>query len=74
MCIPSTSAFRRYDHAIIAEVIQAIFNIQGMLKQVELLVFVNDFFCQAVTVEGFSSKTKYRLKLYIPGFCDGTAG
>ena len=36
-----------YNHLIISQTIEAIFNIQGSLKQVEFLVFINHFLRQS---------------------------
>ena len=46
---------RNHD-VVIAEAIKPILNIERVLQQVELLVFVNDFFAQTKGVKWFSLK------------------
>ncbi len=50
MCIPSTSASGSDYNVVVMQAIQSVFYIQRMLQQVELLIFVNHFLGQLITV------------------------
>ena len=63
------------DHNIlIPQPIQAFFNIQCVLQQVELLIFIDHFFSKSKTIQRFTPQTKHGLCFYISCFCDGTTG
>src|SRR5687767_8992464 len=54
-----------YNNIIISETFQPFFNIQCMLQKVKLLIFINNFFCQAETIERLSPETENRLCFYV---------
>ena len=56
----------RDNHLIIPQTFQAILNIQGRLKQVNLL-------CQAITIQGLTPQTKYSLVIRVTALRDRTA-
>jgi len=45
---------RRNDDVIIAQVVEAVLNIQRILQEIEFFVLVNDFLRQAERVERFA--------------------
>ena len=61
-------------HPVVPQVFERIFNVQGVLQQVELLVLIHDFLGQTITVKGFTTQAEHRLGVYIPRFGNGTAG
>jgi len=61
-------------HAVVPQIVQRVFYIQGMLQQVELLVLIYDLLGQTITVQGFTPQTEYCLSICIPRFGDRTAG
>lgn len=63
----------RDNHLIIPQTFQAILNIQGRLKQVKLLVLVNDLLCQAITIQRLTPQTKYSLVIRVTALRDRTA-
>src|SRR5690606_8259288 len=65
---------RRDDDVVVAQSIEAILDIQCVLQQVEFLIFIDDLFGQAKTVERLPLQTKHRLCLHIPGFGNGATG
>ena len=64
----------RDNHFVITQSIQSIFNIQSRLQEVELLVFIHDFFREAITIERFSPQTEHGLEIGVAALGDGTAG
>src|SRR5690606_3640681 len=62
-----------YHHIVVTEVIERLLNIEGGLKQIELLVLVNNLFCQAVAVQWFSPEAEDSLGFHIARFGDGAA-
>ena len=59
---------------IIPQTFQAFFNIQCMLQQVELFIFIHHFFSQPKTVQRFTPQAENSLCFYISCFGNGAAG
>lgn len=55
------------DHAVVAEAVEAFLNIQGVLEEVELLVFIDDFSGEAEAIEGFAAERENGLCFHVPG-------
>ena len=62
---------RNHD-VVVAEAFDSVLDIKGVLKEVEFLVFVDDFFGEAEGVEGFAFKGEDRLRVDVAGFGNGT--
>ena len=54
---------------IIAQVFNAVFNIECSLKKIELLILINDLLCKTEGIKRFTPKAEYSLCLNIPRFC-----
>ena len=61
-------------YLVVAQIIQALLNVQGCLQQVELLILINHLFGQAVAVQRLTTQTEYRLGIYVTALGDGSAG
>ena len=53
------------DHAVVAEVVERIFDVEGVLQQVELLVFVYDLFGKSEAVQRFAAEAEHGLGLHV---------
>ena len=62
------------DDAVVTQVFDAVFDVEGVLEEVEFLVFVNDFFGEAKAVQGLSFEGEDGLGFGVAGFGDGTGG
>ena len=60
------------DHVVVAEALEAILDVEGVLQEVEFLVFVNDFLGEAEGVEGLALEGKDRLGIDLARLGDGT--
>ena len=59
-------------HAVVAQIVHRVFNVQGVLEEVKFLILVHYFLGQAVAVERFTAKAEDCLGVYIPGFGEGS--
>jgi hypothetical protein len=62
------------NNAVVAQVVERVFDIECVLEQVELLVLVHDFFGEAVAVEGFAAQAEHCLGIHVAGLGDRAAG
>src|SRR5690606_2282234 len=60
-----------YNHPVVAQPVQPVFDLQGMLEQIELFIFIYDLFRQSVTVQGLTPQAEDCLSAHVPGFSDG---
>lgn len=62
------------DHLVVAQVFQPVFNVQGMLEEVEFLVFIDDLAAHAEGVQRLAAQGEDRLDFRIPRRGDGAGG
>ena len=58
---------------VVAQVLQTVFNVEGMLKKIEFFVLVDDLLGQAKGIERLSPEAEDSLSLHIAGLGNGTA-
>src|SRR5690606_13206365 len=58
----------------IPKAIDSVFDIQGVLQKVKLLIFIHDLLGHTKAIERLSTKRKYSLRLHVAGFGDRTRG
>ena len=67
-------SIRRHDHLVITQRVEAVFDVKGSLKEVELLVLIHHLLRQSEGVEGLSAQREHRLCVDIPALGDASAG
>ena len=64
----------RDNHLVVAQVLEAVFDVEGGLEQVPFLVLVHDFLGKAVAVLRLTAQAEYCLGLGVACRGDGTGG
>ena len=64
----------RDNHLVVAQVLEAVFDVEGGLEQVPFLVLVHDLLGKAVAVLRLTAQAEHRLGLGVAGRGDGTGG
>jgi hypothetical protein len=62
------------NNLVVTQIVNAFFNVQRCLQQVEFFVFVNHFFGESEGIQRFPPQTENGLRIYIARFGDGTTG
>ena len=63
-----------HNHLIVTQAINAVFDVQGCLQKVELLVLIHHLLRQTVRVQRFSSQGEHSLRHHIAALRDASAG
>ena len=61
------------DYAIVAQVLETVFDVKSSLQKVEFLVLVNDFLLHTERVERFSTQREHSLSFHIANFGNAAA-
>ena len=61
------------DDLVVAQSVKPLLDVEGSLKEIELLVLIDHLLRQAIRVEGLAAKGEHRLRIDIATLRDGAA-
>ena len=57
-----------YDDFVVSKAVKAVFDVEGCLQEVELLVFVHHLLCKPERVERFAPEAEHGLRVHVAAF------
>ena len=63
-----------HDDFVVAQCVEAVFDVESSLQQIELLVLIHHFLGESVGVEWLATEREHRLGVDVAAFGDAAAG